>query len=235
MMNSRRPRSVGPLGMEVGDYINILRKWKAEQGYDALFGRRVQQVTKVTPSMVVRCYSLLDELMTKGCEDATVLPRRLEQGFELKIDEHDGCNEADIKLRAAQLTEHVKSSFGLLRLLKLEDMDNDIHGRFPKTGAFRRAMSPADAILINTLVERIKGLAAKPLSRDPSPARSTGEADRPTPLPSPSLSSVVSDTADWLELFFRKGTTSWTVTTLTRARCSTSPRLTATSLARCAT
>ena len=190
----KRQRQIANPAVTEDGYMRALTTWAKGGDLCQMLGPLVQEGHKVTPAAVVRISGLLDYLVNEGCTNGVVFPSR----FESAVRRFPGVKAPDnrgMQVWAADVTDHVRHSFGMLRQCKLDEAGK---AKMKKSAAFQRAMTGSDHVVITALLNKMRltepaddqRMAESP---NRSMARSTSESSLPastvTELASPATRS----------------------------------------------
>ena len=159
MAACKRPRSVANPAVGMDKYKEMFESWLLDNvgTLPQLLGPcLVTDLRGVLPHHVIRLSGLLDRFFTAGLTNAVILPSKLEIGIRSVLAENPerAARSTGLDLYAHQITEHIKHSFSMLRIIKLETNRSSLAG-VSKSSAFRRKASASESIVINNLVAKV--------------------------------------------------------------------------------
>ena len=160
-MALKRSRSVANPRVGVEEYLESLRAWRHDlqiKHFGEFLGPSLSRNYRgVRPASVVQCNGLFHRWLDLGLTNCCVLPAKLETAVLQNVSDHSSDPRYAQSL-AHMVATHLKESFGMLRLVKVEDHRAREQGSgrsYPKTATFRRRCSPAEWAVLNSLLERV--------------------------------------------------------------------------------
>lgn len=159
MSAGKRPRSVANPAIGIDRYKEVFASWlRGIPGHLVqVIGPSLASDTRgVTPAALVALTDLLNRLFDAGLSNGMVLPSKFEAGIKQALaDQPEKAGKsAGLDLWPHEIAEHVKHAFGMLRMIKLEQVKPPKFG-VSKTAAFKRKATTAETILINLLVAKV--------------------------------------------------------------------------------
>ena len=161
----RRPRTVA-VRISQQEYFESLQMFRGNRPPGAAIGGiYVDETWKTTPTMLTALFPLLQLFIEKGLSNCAVYPSMLDASLQdlVRTPEDHPSVESPL-LFIAQVRDHIAKVFAFVRLYKMEENQPLAQAssgstrwrKFPKTAAFRRQMSNADSIIMQSLTTRIE-------------------------------------------------------------------------------
>ena len=212
-MAARRPRELANPDVQHEQLVLLIEKFQAGRTWSSLLGPRLaSKAHQICPSLFVRITPLMSDLLAVGFTNCVLPMAKLEKALrQTVLPGEPVANGSTVDLLVGQVAEHIRLCFNMLRLLRVEDKASS-HSigrfrRYPKTGGFRKQLTAADTVLVQSLVREVKlrseGASSKEdleEQQDPMPDVNAQPAQAEAKTP-PGLPSV----EDCMALF-RRGT-----------------------------
>ena len=154
LLKMRRCRSLANPAVTDSAYVKCLTSFTKKASLYQLLGPALANgLHRVTPQHIVRAAPLLSSLIEAGCKNGVIFPSKMEVAVRALMADNSSASVGlpstiSAELWAAQVAEHIRVCLGMLRSYLQEEVPDK---RNKTSGAFRRACSASDHIVVRTI------------------------------------------------------------------------------------